>query len=1636
MASTATDGTGGLPWRFVSEGPWSRRRKHQAVVWKEKILLLGGFDGEKSFDLNDVWAWDGHQWSEVTKKAEWSGRDGHCAIVFNDTIYLLGGTDDPYNCKCDVWRSDDGGGVWRQVVAYAPWPERWQHAACVHDGKMFILGGWGDSYLNDVWSSTNGVDWVLVCKQAPWKARMFLSAVSFNDAIYVIGGHDGRQQLRDVWASTDSGVTWTQVCHVAPWDGRQGHACVLLDGFVYIMGGAGQGSTRFNDLWKSSDCAHWTQVSQTSSWSPRQGHAAIVMQGSIYVLGGFDEAGYCNNMFSAAVSDTLDGGDSDRRADTNSRHGAPVRRSPKTMVFSFMHIFERIAELRVRRSDRSNLMRAIEDVVGIVKAANDPNASLDAWAEFGDGGANEELSALDTTGQSAAPAGIPAVGLGNSGVDALSEAMFESDPRESFYTSMPSVPRTGIIAQQDCADPVSSLELRSLMEETNRKLLQLQRHIRSAAEKGDESSVQNLVLQRTELAAQQYRFSAQLMQHVLAVRQSQNIKHAHLRRLITRIEAFHREAGSSFLAGTSGVPVDDLLSEKSSESSSEEWAALVAAIEAQSTEVSCSLADAAMSELTRVLQVQADIAQRVAGWIDCRVVPFSAGAISTVLFSEEHSAAVGSPGVGDIAADSSQVRLLQPTVLRDPLVYEQLSNDFQDAGEDVERCCVDVKTTAESELATIQAKQLATKNLLRTAIEMGYGLVKAQITQTRMAIMEQSAEKERVVRWQTTALCLMQNEEIRRRCDLLVNVNAAKEDELLRLEGDRIDRRSLLEKALLQGSRRTQARPTQKSSLELAGSLANTSYDETLSSVSTDSSGTSRTAGGGTEIDDLKSALAAAERAVKDARRGIRSWYREVRKLALELTPELFKLIPDLQMPGSVLGDGGFAQNAKVPHRLFDDYDSLQPMGDDEGAMAGGEGGPKAKSRHALLRATYDGEEVVLKGFVMHDGEQRKGLERELSILGRMRNDSIIRPGAVVEGSSTSAFLDNPSMQTTVFIEYPFCRGGNLSLWLKSERKPWELQGVARQLLYALMYLHDHGVIHKDIKPSNVLMHEDGRVVLTDFELSHEVGGGGAGGVGGCSGGAGSMNGGHEPSTTSRSGTKGFMSPEVEADGHALFASDMYSFGVLLFFMHFPQQIAGLVPGDPRIPANNDTELTDLIQRLLSISPSARPTAASALMHPYFRSTFVERLVQDGEVVEQDRKLDAVRNLLYRARTENRTNLEKLVVHRDTLVDEVLTYFQEMPLERMKASLRVTFGGEPGIDEGGLLTEMFSLFFEGVLQSGDRGGGLFESAEGVTPTGGSTGSAQAGGGGSRTSCRDPDASPAKEERDPDHEDEQEPDPSKQSSSNNYIVLPAGSGSDPSRVLKLRAFGRAVVKALYEGRRIGSRLSSFVFKFLTGAPPNMRDLQTFDPQTARSLQWILATAGVADFGLHFESVGTPQMGAVTDLNKADFVARKIKSIMVGQREPGLLAIKAGFVEALRALSEEAAPFMSLLSHTDWRVMLCGDPAVSPQQVLSAMRFSGFNKKSNVPTWLKEILLSFSEDYLRKFLVFVTGSPSLSSSGTGSGKVEINVRCQLRSGALPVAHTCFLHLDVPDYKDRDTLQAKLLYAIQNAQGFEVV
>jgi len=65
------------------------------------------------------------------------------------------------------------------------------------------------------------------------------------------------------------------------------------------------------------------------------------------------------------------------------------------------------------------------------------------------------------------------------------------------------------------------------------------------------------------------------------------------------------------------------------------------------------------------------------------------------------------------------------------------------------------------------------------------------------------------------------------------------------------------------------------------------------------------------------------------------------------------------------------------------------------------------------------------------------------------------------------------------------------------------------------MYLHDRGIIHKDIKPGNILVHGDGRILLADFDLSRDT----------------TLASVSISTRTGGAGTLGYIAPEVQVRG-------------------------------------------------------------------------------------------------------------------------------------------------------------------------------------------------------------------------------------------------------------------------------------------------------------------------------------------------------------------------------------------------------------------------------------------------------------------------------------------------------------------------
>jgi serine/threonine protein kinase/formylglycine-generating enzyme required for sulfatase activity len=167
--------------------------------------------------------------------------------------------------------------------------------------------------------------------------------------------------------------------------------------------------------------------------------------------------------------------------------------------------------------------------------------------------------------------------------------------------------------------------------------------------------------------------------------------------------------------------------------------------------------------------------------------------------------------------------------------------------------------------------------------------------------------------------------------------------------------------------------------------------------------------------------------------------------------------------------------------------------------------------------------------------------------------------------------------------------GTNLSAILRSGRpSATDIAGLIAAVADALHYAHLRGLVHRDVKPSNILIDRTGKPYLADFGLALQEGAGGESGV--CM------------------GTPSYMSPEqASGEGHRVDGrSDVFSLGVVLYELlagrrpfrgESPQQIMGLiVTAEVRPPRQIDDTIPRELERCclkaLSKSASERYTTA------------------------------------------------------------------------------------------------------------------------------------------------------------------------------------------------------------------------------------------------------------------------------------------------------------------------------------------------------------------------------------------------------------------------------------------------------------
>jgi serine/threonine protein kinase len=238
-----------------------------------------------------------------------------------------------------------------------------------------------------------------------------------------------------------------------------------------------------------------------------------------------------------------------------------------------------------------------------------------------------------------------------------------------------------------------------------------------------------------------------------------------------------------------------------------------------------------------------------------------------------------------------------------------------------------------------------------------------------------------------------------------------------------------------------------------------------------------------------------------------------------------------------------------------------------------------------LVRDRPTGEEYACKVVsrkLLSDTHLFSRFEQEIRLLEQLCHPNIVHVFEVVF---------EPDI---IFVVMEYCPGGDLCKFIEKFGRLDEAsaRAIFRQLLDAMIYLHDRQIAHRDIKPDNILLDANMRPKIADLGLCHTLHG--------------------NSLLSTRCGTIYYAAPELirgaDYDGRAI---DVWSLGVVLYVM-----VSGALPWSIttdahvydqilharyRLPVHIGGDLADLLKSMISLVASARPTMREISETPWAR---------------------------------------------------------------------------------------------------------------------------------------------------------------------------------------------------------------------------------------------------------------------------------------------------------------------------------------------------------------------------------------------------------------------------------------------------
>uniref|UniRef100_A0ABI7YVJ2 E3 ubiquitin-protein ligase n=1 Tax=Felis catus TaxID=9685 RepID=A0ABI7YVJ2_FELCA len=266
------------------------------------------------------------------------------------------------------------------------------------------------------------------------------------------------------------------------------------------------------------------------------------------------------------------------------------------------------------------------------------------------------------------------------------------------------------------------------------------------------------------------------------------------------------------------------------------------------------------------------------------------------------------------------------------------------------------------------------------------------------------------------------------------------------------------------------------------------------------------------------------------------------------------------------------------------------------------------------------------------------------------------------------------------------------------------------------------------------------------------------------------------------------------------------------------------------------------------------------------------------------------------------------------------------------------------------------------------------------------------------------------------------------------------------VTRKTLFEDSFQQALFHGKFIDTGFSLPFYKRILNKPVGLKDLESIDPEFYNSLIWVKEN-NIEECGLEmYFSVDKEILGEikshdlkpnggnilVTEENKEEYIRMVAEWRLSRGVEEQTQAFFEGFNEIL------PQQYLQYFDAKELEVLLCGMQEIDLNDWQRHAIYRHYTRTSKQIMWFWQFVKEIDNEKRMRLLQFVTGTCRLPVGGFAdlmgsNGPQKFCIEKVGKENWLPRSHTCFNRLDLPPYKSYEQLKEKLLFAIEETEGF---